>query len=122
MRKSTLHGQGKHVQQVNRNKHGCRSHNTVQLTPLFLASKFLLGLCPECLYNQVSKSLLATAVMTRRSSEAHVLLFQMSDHQEGILVYNRYDLTSPWKDIFGHHVGGKLAYCLIQCDTPIYIT
>jgi hypothetical protein len=40
----------------------------------FLASKFLLGLCPECLDKQVSKSLLATAAMHRRSSEAHVVV------------------------------------------------
>jgi hypothetical protein len=89
---------------------------------IFFASKFLLGLCPEFLDKQVSKSLLATAARTRRSSEAHVLLFQMSDHQEGILVNNRYALTKPWKDMLGHHVGGKLDYCLIRCDTPTYIT
>jgi hypothetical protein len=68
----------------------------------FFASKFLLGLCPECLYKQVSKSLLVAAVRTRLSSEAHVLLFQMSDHQEGILLYNRYALTKPCKDTWRH--------------------
>jgi hypothetical protein len=49
---------------------------------LFWASKFLLGLCPECLDTQVSKSLLATSGRIHRSSETPVLLFQMSDHQE----------------------------------------
>jgi hypothetical protein len=77
------------------------------LLHFFLASKFLPGLCPEFLDKQVYKSLLATAARTRRSSEAHVLLFQMSDHQEGKLVDNRYDLIKPWKGIWGHYVGGK---------------
>jgi hypothetical protein len=67
----------------------------------FLASKFLIGLCPECLDKQISKSLLATDARTHRSSEAHVLLFQMSDHQEGKLVDNRYALIKPWKDMWG---------------------
>jgi hypothetical protein len=62
---------------------------------LFLASKFLLGLCPECLDKHVSKSLLATSARTHRASEAHVLLFQMSDHQEGMRVHNRYALMKP---------------------------
>jgi hypothetical protein len=48
----------------------------------YLTSKFLLGLCPKCLEQQVSKSLLASAGGTRRCAEAHILLFQMSDHQE----------------------------------------
>jgi hypothetical protein len=33
----------------------------------FLASKFLLGICPKCLEKQVSKSLLAAAARTCRS-------------------------------------------------------
>jgi hypothetical protein len=77
---------------------------------LFLASKFLLGLCPECLDKQVSKSLLATSARTCRSSEARVLLFQMSYHQEGKLVDNRYALIKPWKDMRGHYVGGKFPF------------
>jgi hypothetical protein len=88
----------------------------------FLASKFLLGLCPEYLEKQVSKSILVTAASTRRSSEDHILLFQMSDHQEGKLVDNRYALIKPWKDMWGHYVGGKFPYYFISCDTPIYIT
>jgi hypothetical protein len=87
-----------------------------------LASKFLLGLCPECLDKQVSKYRLATAVRTRRSSEAHVLLFQMSDHWEEKLVDNRYALIKPSKDMWGHYVGGNFPYFFISCDTPIYIT
>jgi hypothetical protein len=74
---------------------------------LFLAFKFLLGLCPKCLEKQVSKSLLASAGRTGRCSEAHILLFQMSDHQEGIVVDNRYSLIKSWKDIWGNCVGGK---------------
>jgi hypothetical protein len=88
----------------------------------FLASKFLLGLCPKCLEKQVSKSLLATAARTRRSSEAHILLFQMSDQREGMLVDNRYSLIKPWKDMWGHYVGGKFPSYFISCDTQIYIT
>jgi hypothetical protein len=70
----------------------------------FLDFKFLLGLCPKCLEKQVSKSLLATAARTRRSSEAHILLFQMSDHQEGILADNRYSLIDPWEYMWGNYV------------------
>jgi hypothetical protein len=81
---------------------------------LFLASKFLLGLCPECLDKQVSKSLIATAAMTRRSSEARVLLFQMIDNQEGKRADNRYALIKPWKDMWGHNVGGKFPYFFLQ--------
>jgi hypothetical protein len=88
----------------------------------FLASDFLLGLCPKGLEKKVSKSLLATAARTRRSSEAHILLFQMSDHQEGILVDNQYSLIKPWKDMWGHCLGGKFTYYFISCDTKIYIT
>jgi uncharacterized protein YbaR (Trm112 family) len=88
----------------------------------FFAYKFLLGLCPECLEKQLSKSLLATAARTCRSSEAHILLFQMSRHQEGKLVDNRYDLIKPWKDMWGHYVGGKFPYYFISCDTQIDIT
>jgi hypothetical protein len=88
----------------------------------FLDSKFLLRLCPECLDKQVSKSLLATASRTRHSSEAHALLFQMSDHQEGKLLDNLCALIKPWKDMWGHYVGGKFPYFFISCDTQIYIT
>jgi hypothetical protein len=88
----------------------------------FLASKFLLGLYPECLDKQVSKSLLDIAARTRRSSEARVLLFQMSDHQEGKLVDNQYALIKPCKDMWGHYAGGRFPYYFISCDTPIYIT
>jgi hypothetical protein len=83
----------------------------------FFASKFLIEICPECLEKQVSKSLLATAARTPRSSEACILLFQMSDRQEGKLVDNRYDLIKPWKDTWGHYVGGKFPYYFISCDT-----
>jgi hypothetical protein len=79
-------------------------------------------LCPECLEKQVSKSLLATAERTCRSSEAHILLFQMSDHQEEKIVDNRYALIKPWKDMWEHYVGGKFPYYFISCDTQIYIT
>jgi hypothetical protein len=79
----------------------------------FLASKFLVRLCPKCFEKQVSKSLLDTAARTHRSSEAHLLLFQMSDHQEGVLVDNRYSLIKPWKDLWGHYVGGKFPYYFI---------
>jgi hypothetical protein len=41
---------------------------------LFLDSKFLIGICPKCLEKQVSKSILATAAKTRRSSEAHIYI------------------------------------------------
>jgi hypothetical protein len=73
----------------------------------YLASKFLLGLCPKCLEQQVSNSLLASAGRTHRCAEAHILLFQMSDHQEGIVVDNRYSLIQTCKDIWGHYVGSK---------------
>jgi hypothetical protein len=73
----------------------------------YLASKFMLGLCPKCLEQQASKSLLASAGRTHHFAEAHILLFQMSDHQEGIVVDNRYSLIQPWKDIWGHYIGGK---------------
>jgi hypothetical protein len=122
MQKSTLPGQGKHVQLGNGEKNWLLIAEIRSIHSFFLASKFLLGLCPECLDNKVSKSLLDTAARTRRSSEAHVLLFQMSDHQEGIRVDNRYALTKPWKYMWGHYGGGKFAYCLIICYTPIYIT
>jgi hypothetical protein len=88
----------------------------------FLASKFLIGLLLEFLLKQVSKSLLATAARTRRSSEAHILLFQMSDHHEEKLVDNRYALIKPWKYMWGHYVGGKFPYYFISCYTLIYIT
>jgi hypothetical protein len=71
---------------------------------------------------QVSRSLLATAGRTRLSSEAHILFFQMSDHQEGVLVENGYSLIKPWKDMRGHYVGGKSPYYFISCDTQLYIT
>jgi predicted alpha/beta superfamily hydrolase len=38
------------------------------------------------------------------------MLFQMSDHQEGIHVDNRYALNKAWSEMWGHHVGGKFAY------------
>jgi hypothetical protein len=79
----------------------------------FMASKFLLGICPKCLDKQVSKSLLATSARTRCSSESHAMLFQMSDHEKGILVDNRYALTEPLKDMWGNHVWGKFDYCII---------
>jgi hypothetical protein len=88
----------------------------------FSLPSLLLGLCPECLEKQVLKSLLATAARTRHSSEARILLFRMSDRQEGKLVDNQYDLINPWKDMWVHYVGGKFPYYFISCDTQIYIT
>jgi hypothetical protein len=85
-----------------------------------MASNFLLGLCPKCLEKQVSKCLLAAAPRTRRITEAHVMLYQISDHQKGILLDNRYALNKAWKDMWVHHVGGKFAYCLTLFDVPVY--
>jgi hypothetical protein len=41
----------------------------------FLEFKFILGLCPKCLEQQVSNSLPDSAGRTRRCAEAHILLF-----------------------------------------------
>jgi hypothetical protein len=88
-------------------------HTPLNSIHFFMVSKFLLFLCPKCLDKQASKCLLATASRTRRATEAHVMLYWMSDHQEGKLVDNRYALKKAWKDMWGHHVGGKFAYRLI---------
>jgi hypothetical protein len=96
-----------------------------RLTPFnglhfYLASKFLPGLCPKYLEQQVSKSLLVSAGRTCRCAEAHILLFQMSDHQEGIVVDNRYSLIQPWKEIWGHYVGGKFLIIFSMRNSDIH--
>jgi hypothetical protein len=86
-----------------------------------MALKFLLGLCPKCLEKQVSKCLLAAASRTCCATESHVLLYQMSDHQEGIFVDNRYFLKKAWNDMWGHPVGGKFNFGLNSFVAPVYI-
>jgi hypothetical protein len=104
-------------------------HRTPFKSLYFLTvSKFLLGLRPKCLENQVTKCLLADS-RTCRAIEGHVLLYQMSNYQGGIFVDSRYSLKKARKDIWGYSIGGKFTVCLnswaaqvdilTQCITPL---
>jgi hypothetical protein len=108
-----LHGEGIHVEQGNGEKFVVDHQTPFSSLHVLMASKFLLGLCPKILENQISKSLRAAAARTRHSTEAHIMLFQMSDYQKVILVDNRYALNEAWTDMWGHKVGSNFAYCLI---------
>jgi hypothetical protein len=71
------------VRENTRNRETEKEVKLDRRTPLnslhfFMASKFLLGICPIFLETQVSKCLLDAASRTRRATEAHVLLYQMS--------------------------------------------
>jgi hypothetical protein len=75
----------------------------------FMATRFGLGLCPQCLYKQVLiiRNIANTSVHNRRDLSGTQLLYQWNPFLSTV-VENRYCLATEWIDIWGQQVGGKL--------------